>query len=68
MAAQAQASNSQASLTHCMAGSNTCVGHKRGQSSGGDKQKQTADSGLQLYCNQFFFGEFWCGAKHSEEN
>jgi hypothetical protein len=44
MAAQAQASNSQASLTHCMAGSNTCVGHKRGQSSGGDKQKQTADS------------------------
>ncbi len=44
MAAQAQASNSQVSLTHCMAGSNTCVGHKRGQSSGSDKQKQTADS------------------------
>jgi hypothetical protein len=44
MAAQAQAPNSQVSLTHCMTGSNTCVGHKRGQSSGGDKQKQTADS------------------------
>jgi hypothetical protein len=42
MAAQAQASNSQVLLTHCMAGSNTCVGHKRGQSSGGNKQKQTA--------------------------
>jgi hypothetical protein len=25
-----------------MAGSNTCVGHKRGQSSGSNKQKQTA--------------------------
>ena len=42
MAAQAQASNSQVSLTHCMTGSNTCVGHKLGQSSGGNKQKQTA--------------------------
>ena len=35
MAAQA------VSLTHCMAGSNTCVRHKQGQSSGGKKQKQT---------------------------
>jgi hypothetical protein len=43
MAAQAQASNSQVLLTHCMVGSNTYVRHKQGQSSGSDKQKQTAE-------------------------
>jgi hypothetical protein len=70
MAAQAQASNSQVSLTHCMAGSNTCVGHKRGQSRGGNKQKQTADirqqtpsllQSILLWCVLV-----WCKAQQGE--